>query len=182
MYDDKFHMHKSNLLLNLRKLRLFSITNMECHIWGKCIKNKIYKKAVNVLGIKRYSFNICIAEDDTMVFILFNIANSFKFISKYGIFHLISKNSTSLSLSKSQIYFCRLYFINILYVFTQNNYKDKKYVVKKILKLGKNKLFPNFLNFKNRKYLKLLLKKIINCSFIKKLGKRKIMEIYKSYI
>ena len=166
MNDDKYHLHKNNLLVNQPKLRLFSILNKECHIWGKCIKTNIYKKAVNSLGIKRYSFNICIAEDDTMVFILFNFANSFKFVSKYGIFHLISKNTASFSLSKEHIYFCRMYFLNILYDFTKNNYKEKKYVVKYALNLKKNKLFLKFLNNKNRKFFKLLLKKIINCSFI----------------
>lgn len=179
MYDDIFHMHKNNLIVSQPKLKFFSILNRECHIWGKCIKSDIYKMSINALGIKRYSINISFGEDDVIVFILFNFANSFKFISKYGIYHLIHKNSASFTLSKSYILFCRIYFLDILFDFTKNN--EKKYVVFKTIDLLKFKNFSSLLTNKNIKYLKLVLKKIIDCKHISQTSKMKIKNLYKKF-
>ena len=52
----------------------------DVNIWGKIIKNKIYKKGINYLGIKRYSIFMSWAEDTCMCFIIYNIAQSYKFI------------------------------------------------------------------------------------------------------
>ena len=57
-------------------------------LWGKIIKSKVYIKAINLLGVRRYSKFISWAEDTSMNFIIFNIAETYKFIYKYGILHL----------------------------------------------------------------------------------------------
>ena len=57
-------------------------------LWGKIIRSKIYIKAINLLGKKRYSIYLSCAEDTCMNFIIFNIAESYISIHKYGIFHL----------------------------------------------------------------------------------------------
>ena len=59
------------------------------------VNKEIYIKAINALGKERYSNFISWAEDTSMIFIIFNIAKSYKFISKYGIFHLISEKTAS---------------------------------------------------------------------------------------
>ena len=56
-------------------------------IWGKCIKTKVYKKALDFLGEEIYKQNICWSEDRIVNFALFQIAESFKFINHYGIIH-----------------------------------------------------------------------------------------------
>ena len=53
----------------------------DANIWGKIIKSKIYKKGINYLGIKRYSNFMSWAEDTCMCFIIYNIAQSYKFIN-----------------------------------------------------------------------------------------------------
>ena len=74
-------------------------------IWAKCFKTKIYKEAIIKLGIKRYSIFVSWAEDNIMNFIIFNLADSFIFIHKYGIIHLHSKSTASFTLGKEiQLY------------------------------------------------------------------------------
>jgi glycosyltransferase involved in cell wall biosynthesis len=93
MKNDRF-MHNINLTVYKPELSLFGISNKgrfvvsEVRIWCKCIKNTIYKKAVNSIGRKRYSFFMSWQEDTSMVFVLFNIAESYRYITKYGIFKL----------------------------------------------------------------------------------------------
>ena len=56
-------------------------------IWGKLIKTKAYVDALNLLGKDRYStFNV-INEDLIAVFAISNVAESYKYIRKYGLFH-----------------------------------------------------------------------------------------------
>ena len=64
-------------------------------IWAKCIKAKIYKDAIMMLGEKRYSFFVSWAEDAIANYIIFNIAQSFRFIHKYGIIHLNNRSTAS---------------------------------------------------------------------------------------
>ncbi len=71
---------------------MFNIINIlyiQVNIWGKSIKNEIYKKSVNDFGYENYSKFFSWAEDTIMVFILLNTAQSFIFIHKYGVIHLI---------------------------------------------------------------------------------------------
>ena len=55
IYDEPFIKKKQNIIVYQPKLHFLSLINRDVHIWGKCIKNKIYKKALNTLGKKRYS-------------------------------------------------------------------------------------------------------------------------------
>lgn len=109
-----------------------------------------------------------------MIFILFQFANSFKFISKYGIYHIIHSESASFTLSKEHYKFCNIYFLEIIFDFSKNNYEDKKYVILIALSLRENILEPKLLSIKNREYLKKVLKKIINSKYIINDEKKKI--------
>ena len=70
-------------------------------LWAKCIKSKIYKEAVIRLGIKKYSNFISWAEDTIVNFIIFNIAQSFIFVHKYGIIHLDNYSTASYSIPRN---------------------------------------------------------------------------------
>ena len=177
MYDDPFHMHKNNIEIHQPKLVYFPILNNDCHIWGKFIKKKIYKKAINLLGKKRYSIKICYAEDDIMVFLLFKYANSFKFISKYGIYHLISNKTASFFLPKDHIVFCKIYLLDILFKFTKNDFKEKTIVTYYLFSILKNYINKIPFNNKNKTYLKALLKKLLNCKYILEKDKYDIRKI-----
>jgi hypothetical protein len=167
MYDDPFHMHKNNIEIYQPELATFSLLNNDCHIWGKFINNKIYRKAINSLGKERFSIKVSYAEDDIMVFLLFKYANSFKFISKYGIFHLISNNTASFTLSKDHILFCKIYFLDILFTFTKNDFNEKKFVTNYLFFLFEKVILHIIkLNNENKTYLKVVLKKLIDCKYI----------------
>lgn len=112
--EDGCHMHNDNFTIYKPELGLFGISKndtfkiSEVHIWSKCIKNKIYKKAVNLLG-KRYFFMVNWAEDTAMAFLLFSIAESYRYVTKYGIFRFnrkdILQNLCQIHICYSEIYF-----------------------------------------------------------------------------
>ena len=74
----------------------------DIYLWGKCIKTKIYKTALNKLGSNRYSRFMIRYEDILMNYIIFNIAKSFIFIPKYGLYHVNRLGSGS-SLGKKKV-------------------------------------------------------------------------------
>ena len=84
-------------------------------IWGKSFKTDIYKKAINALGEKRYSVYNCWTEDISILFIIFNLANSYIFINKYGIFHLKSKITTTYTLKKEHKIFAEIYLLSLYF-------------------------------------------------------------------
>ena len=84
MKDFQFFGFKNNLFLSQPELGTWTISlngKFQIHnnmIWSICINSNIYKKAVNLLGIQRYSKYVCWAEDTSINFIIFNIAENFK--------------------------------------------------------------------------------------------------------
>ena len=179
MYDDPFISIKKDKITYQPNLKFLSITNNDCHIWGKCIKNKIYKKGIAKLGFERSRTYLCNAEDDVIVLMLFNVAKSFKFIPIYGLFHLISPKTATYTLPKNHILFSKLFFLDLLFDNTKNDYNEKKYVVENAI------IIQNFIkhknitfNKKNRKYLKKILKKVFTCSSISKKDKTYLKNIF----
>ena len=182
MYDDAFIKNKKKIVVYQPKLSIYSLVNNDCHIWGKCIKNEIYKKAVNILGIKRYSIYLCYTEDDIMIFLIYKISKSYKFINRYGLFHLKSNKTASFYFSRNNrnhIAFSKLYFLEFLLEFTENNFNSKKYVVSNAITF--HKLFKKIiLNKENLQYLNKVLNKIYKCIFISNDDKEKIKLYYEN--
>ena len=146
----------------------------DVNIWGKIIKKNIYKKGINYLGIKRYSIFMSWAEDTSMLFIIYNIAQSYKFINKYGIIHFISIKTASYTQSKNNKYFGLFFLLDIVFDFSKNNTNKNSaalyaLILKKHLNLKKKKFIK-----RNILYLKYILKKIIDCKYINKIYKKKI--------
>ena len=79
--------HPDNLILHQPELGLFSITSnnnlsfTDHFAWGKFIKSKVYKNALNKMGKTRYSTYNCWTEDMSIVFVLFNTAKSYIFLT-----------------------------------------------------------------------------------------------------
>ena len=163
MIDDVFHENENNLILNQPNLGQHSITRNgtfgfnNIHIWGKCIKKEIYKKSINLLSKEKYNRYICWAEDTLMVFILFNLANSYKFINKYSIFHLESNKTTGYTQSFRNKVFGELFLLDIMLNFF-NNKETIKYIFNKILDMESLDFFNEGINYDiNKKYLNLSL-------------------------
>ena len=114
-----------------------------------------------------------------MVFILFNIANSFKFISKYGVFHLRCQMTASYTQPEENKLFGELFLLDIIYEFSKNDFKTKKYVVMKALEILKKEFFQKGIkSTKNNKYLNIIINKIINCKYISNTDKNIIIKNY----
>ena len=166
LIDDYLHDHPNNLILYQPELGIFSISRNkefylnDIHIWGKCINKKIYVQAINALGKEKYSYFISWAEDTSMIFVIFNFAKSYKFISKYGVLHIMSESTASFTQSNDTKTFGEIFLLNILFDFSKNDYQTKKLVVDKALKI-KNYDFFHINNKKNLNFLLKVLKKII---------------------
>jgi len=181
------HMHNNNFIIYKPNLSLFGISYknrfkiIEVHIWSKCIKNKIYKKAVNLLGRERFSFFMSWAEDTSMVFILFNVAESYRYTIKYGIIKFIRQNSAENSMPNSHKLFGETFLLDVIFDFTQNDFKSKKFAVYQAIKLRYTKYYKSLNEF-NIRYLKLTLKKLLSCSYINISDKKKLKKIFKNII
>ena len=185
--EDACHMHNNNFTIHKPDLSLFGISDngkyniREVHIWSKCIKNSVYQKGVNSLGRNRYSFFIGWAEDTAMVFVLFNIAESYRYITKYGIFKCNRKNSASESMPKSSKLFGEIFCLDVIFDFTKNDFKSKKYAVYKAIYIKNCKFFKSLDKF-NIDYLKSTLKKLLSCPYINNDDKTKIKINFKQII
>ena len=178
-----FNHHLNNLILHQPELSLFpiSINNNyapnDFWIWAKCIKSKIYKKSIKTLGEKRYSVYNCWTEDISMVFIIFNFAQTYIFLNIYGIFHILSLHTTGNTLNISHKLFTEIFLLDIIFDFSKNIEKNKKYAVYKALDIGKNNI--NILSLKNQIYLKSILMKLLKCKYIKNEDKVLIKKEFK---
>ena len=151
-------------------------------IWDKCIKTIIYKKAVNHIGIKRYSKYLSWAEDTSINFVIFNLAKTFKYVYKYGIAHFKGKATASETQSINTKIFGDIFFLDIIFDFSKNNTEYKNLIVGQAIYIYKRYHFNKFKNDTNSFYLKFVLNKIINCKYLNKLNKRKLNKLFNSFL
>lgn len=181
--DSYFNDHQNNIIIRQPELGLFPISRdsnyyaNDFHIWGKCIKSHIYKKAVNILGQKRVQFYNCWTEDISIVFLIFNIAESFIFLDEYGIFHLDSPTCSTYKLSNKHKFISEIFLLDIIIDFIKNIEINKKLIVQKALLIGETNNIT-LLNRENKNYLKSILKKIFN---LKSISVNDTIEIKKKF-
>ena len=137
-------------------------------IWDKSIKTSIYQKAVNLIGEKRYSNYLIWAEDTCINFIIFNLAESFKYIHKYGILHFKSTKTASFIQPIEHKLYGEVFFLDVIFEFSKNN-TDKNLAVEQILFMEKQFNLNN--NYNNPNYVKLK-------SIIRNILKRQYIYIY----
>ena len=182
--DIRFSNHPNNMILHQPNLRKYPITRdkmyNDIHIWGKSIKNEIYKKGVKYLGKKRYSIFMSWAEDTIMILILFNIAKSFKFVHKYGVIHLLSNSTASFTQPLKNRIYGEILLLDIIFDYSKNN-SDKNLAVYHALYIKKKYNITKYENNKNLIKLRLILKKIINCKYINKINKLKILNNFEDF-
>ena len=152
-------------------------------LWGKCIKTIIYINALNKLGYERYSRFMIRYEDILANYMIFNIAESFIFIPKYGIYHIVRYGSAAnigrkIVSRNTNI----LYLIDIVIDFSRNNKENKKlaaYIIIYFLKLRRTKLTLTSKKY-NIELIISCLKRILNSSNISDNHKNEIKNITKS--
>ena len=95
---------------------------------GRCIKTKIYKQALNKLGEERYSRYMTVDADIILNFIIFNTANSMKYIKKYGYIWVDRRDSTSHTVMSDgpQLLLYRIYMLDVLIEMSKNTERHKK--------------------------------------------------------
>ena len=146
-------------------------------IWDKCIKSKIYKKALYFMGYLRISTFIVWAEDTSVLFIIFKLAKSFQYIYKYGITHFKGNITASKTQSIESKIFSDIFFLDIIFDFSKNNNKMKNLIIGQALYIYKRYNYNKYNNDANSIYMRFILNKIIKCKYINKKNKRKIKKI-----
>ena len=153
--------HPNNIILHQPELGKFSITynnklSFRDHFaWGKCIKSRIYKRSVNRMGYARYSTYNCWTEDMSIVFVLFNIAKSYIFLNFFGIFRIKAKTTTTHKLPNIHKFLSYIFYLEIIFDFSQNDKEIKKYVAQYALSFSLKKI--NHLDKKNKLHFKSII-------------------------
>ena len=172
--------HPNNIILHQPELGRFSISykkklSFRDHFaWGKCIRTKIYKKAVYRLGYKRYSTYNCWTEDLSIVFVLFNTAKSYIFLNIFGIFRFKGKTTTTHKLSNIHKLLSYIFYLDILFDFSWNDMETKNYIAQYALRFSSKRIKK--LDINSNLYFKSIIKKLIECQFISKESKKQIKE------
>ena len=180
IYNGYFISHPNNLILHQPELGKFSISHnnkvafTDHFVWGKLIKTNIFKKSIYKLGKKRYSLYNCWTEDVIMVFVLFNTANSFIFLNIFGIFHIIAKTTTTYKLSNKHKLISHIYYLGIIFDFSKEDFVTKNYAAQYALCFKINEIEK--LHKENILFFKSIIKKIINCKYVSKAYKEKLIK------
>jgi hypothetical protein len=151
-------------------------------LWGKCIKTKIYQKALNKLGTNRYSRFMIRYEDILVNYMIFNIAESVIFIQKYGLYH-IQRIGSAVSIGRHKVRRNTnlLYLLDVIIDFAQNNENNKKlaaYLVIYYLNLKRVKRTLTS-NKYNMELINSCIKRILNSKYISEKHKTQIKNIVK---
>jgi hypothetical protein len=149
-------------------------------IWNKCIKTDLYKKAVNILGKDRYSYFISWNEDVIIIFIIFNLAQSYKFINKHGILHIISKSSASKTQSINNKFFGDIFLLDVLFDFSKNT-SDKNYAAFQASLIIKKYKSKKSIKREYISYFKFILKKLIKSQYITEKNKQNLKRYFNEF-
>ena len=186
MKEAQFHDHKNGLVIYQPELTYFAISINgnyslnDLHVWGRLTKTDLYKYAINNFGInsireKRNSCFVTWGEDSAMSMAIYRFAKSYKFIKKYGIFHYLSKTTSTHTSRNGLKQYGELFFLDAIFDFSDNTINGKKYSIQKLQKDIREGLY-NLYNEKNEKYLKAIIQKMINCKYISLVDKKIIEE------
>ena len=179
--DSPFNDHPINYTLTQPDLGIFPISknnkysSNDFHLWGKSIKSSIYKKSLNMITEKTYSFYNCWTEDISILFIIFNLAQTFIFIGIYGIIHLDFKQSTTYTLPQSKKLMSDLFLLDILTQYIHNIEVNKKYLLQKLKGIFQGK-FIKFINNEHKNYIKDIINKIFLIKSLRKQDKKMIIK------
>ena len=152
-----------------------SIEVNDLFIWGKLYNTSVYQATVNKLGYEKYSTKLVWNEDYIMLFSISNIAQSYKFVNKYGYFHFRSSSTSSGAVDYFSKRFSEIFFFDIIFDFGKDYCKKQSAL--KLIEFG----IKNDYIFHDKKFdevLENLIKKLIQSEFIEKQLKTKIKELF----
>ena len=181
MKDGFMTNHSDGLIIKQPELSYFPFFRndrynyVDVDIWGKIYRSEIYKEAVNLLGKERYSVYNCFNEDQIALFAICIVSKSYKYMRKYGIFHTFGHKSALGSAKIEHALKMELSFIEE--IFDLSRYENKKYGLFMALYFNFNNLDEG-----NKIYLKAILKKILECPYIKENLKKELKNKYKNIL
>ena len=183
-YNNNFILYQPELsFYPIKRKKYFGNYVMEdAYLWSKCIKAELYKKAVSLYSKKKYITYMTSWEDCIINFIIFQIANSFKYITKYGILRISIFSSANhvTALFKKNTY--EIYFLDTVFEYSKNTYKGKEVILNLIFTLVHRPFFYKTLNvISTKNYFKFILKKIFNSKFIIEKDKQSIKKLIFKY-
>jgi glycosyltransferase involved in cell wall biosynthesis len=147
-------------------------------LWGKCIRSEIYRKALDTIGEEIYTQKMFYGDDRLVNFVLFKVANSFKFIKEYGIVYYNTPHSILHSAKKIRNCHDELFNIMSIYNFTKNS-SDVVFASFELRSRWKKLIAPG-LDEENEKFLKKLIIKMTNCKNLNRRNRRKIYFLWKN--
>jgi glycosyltransferase involved in cell wall biosynthesis len=182
MKDGPCTYHPNNLIIRQPELSYYTLFKNEefaivdIQIWGKLFKTQIYKSAIDIIGAKRFSVFNALNEDMIVLFSICNVAKSYKYIRKYGLFHFYSNSTASKTASREHCMNMEVLFCDVIFDSSINI--SKKYAAIIAIRL-RNMSYFSLSNFQTKRYLFYVLKKIINSKFVEEKYKKKIISEYK---
>ena len=181
-----FTQHISNLVLYQPELGLFPLSSgkrlgsfliRDSTLCNKCIRTKVYQKTLNKIGKDRYSRYMTLDEDRTIIYSLFNIAESMKCVQKYGILIIPVIDSTARRVHKfSEIFLYKLYFCDIAINFTKDSYESKKPIIYLLIYLLDNIILREIAksNENNKKLIISCINRVLHFNYISDEDKEEI--------
>ena len=184
-YKDTFskEQRKDNMTLYQPELSCFSISNNgtvatnDLFIWGKLIKTSVYKSALETLGQERYSIRLGWNEDYSQLFLVYNFAQSYKFINIYGLYHVINLSSFGNRMNREDRYFGDIFFAELIFQYGRPN--CKRISVQRLTRIERPRLLRN--NNINIQLQNLVIN-IVNSKYIENADKDKLRQIYKDIL
>ena len=183
--DRVFSDHKLNVIMVQPELgdyplsagdKIGQLIFKDVYLWSKCIKTKIYQKALNYLGEDKYTRYMIGHEDVVINFALFNTAESFKFIGKYGIFRIYRQGSANKETISIHQNLKHLFLADVVIHFLKNERERIKlvyYLIYNVLNLNLLKTILDQ-NEYNRILFKSCLDRFFNCNYIPEKYKQEI--------
>ena len=152
------------------------------YLWSKCIKTNIYQKAINKLGKEKYSRYMLAFEDLVAMIIIFNTANSYKFINKYGIYHFERKGSAGTLANEIQKNLMILYWIEVAVNFSEITTHNKILIPYLIYRALNLKFLEKMMETKktSKKILYSCLDKVLNSDCYSQYSKNMIIKKVKN--
>jgi len=187
--DTNWGNHKLNLVLFQPELGDYSLRaskkmgdydKYDVYLWNKCIKTKIYQEALDKMGEDRYSRFMLAHEDVVGVFFLFNTAQSFKFVGKYGIFHIQSEQTAFGKTTQIVHDLKHIYLLDVVLEFSHNTNEHRKLIPNILIKVLKLKFLKEIVKSEyNDKLIKSILDKVVKSGNYSGVYKNEIIKIGK---
>ena len=184
-YSDSFtNKGKDNLVLYQPQLSCFCVSNNgtesvnDIYVWGKLYKTSVYKNALEMLGYERYSTHISWNEDYTQVFSIYNLAESYKFINKYGLYHKVLGGTFTDRSSRQEKIAGDVYFNEVVFEFGKPF--CKKVSAQRVVSMKGYNAF-SAMEDKTKIKLKQLLYRILDSNDIEQIYKDRIKEAYSEF-